>query len=119
MSLALPDFIKRAAAYFDKADANLTASEALATANAKITALTGQVTTAQTALATKDTELKNAQAALEAEKRKTVEVLAGQGLPPGDLPASETNANTGGAPTDAVTKLRDQLSASTDPQEKY
>lgn len=140
MSLALPDFIKRAVAYFDKADANLTASEQLTAANAKIaaletelatlkaastdftvkiTALSTEVETSKSALAAKDTELKNAQTQIETEKRRALDVLAAQGIAPDALPATTPNESTAGAQLDPVSKLRAQLEASTDAQEKY
>ena len=39
VSMQLPDFIKRALAYFEKAEANLTAEQKLATAQARVSEL--------------------------------------------------------------------------------
>ena len=127
----------------DKAEANLTAAPLLTTANARITALeaeivtlkaassgfeakitvlTGEVTTAQAATAAKDVELKKAQTDLVAEKAKRIdalEVLAGQSLLPDALPSTEPNANATCAAKAQVTKLREQIAASNDPQEKF
>ena len=118
MSLALPDFIKRAVAFFDKADANLTATELLATATAKITALekelsdlkasssqfTVQITdlnakleTAQAEVNAKGTEVKNLQAELATAKGTANAVIASQGLAAEKLPALDPDAHAGAA----------------------
>src|SRR5438034_632199 len=101
MSLALPDFIKRAVAFFDKADANLTATESLTAADAKIaalefenaklkvsatesdaklTALTGEVETAKADLLAKETEVTTLKAELVTAKGTANAVIASQGL---------------------------------------
>ena len=118
MSLALPDFIKRAVAFFDKADANLTATEQLTQANARIATLekelsdaqaassqfTVQITdlnakleTAQAEVNAKGTEVKNLQAELATAKGTANAVIAAQGLAAEKLPALDPDAHAGGA----------------------
>jgi hypothetical protein len=141
--MQLPDFIKRAAAFFDKADANLTAETKLTEANARITQLetdlvaaqtsakdatnaTAQVTTltterdtARAEVATHAATITDLTAKLEAANRKAGEVLAAQGLPADSLPTTSPNPAAGGSVTDPVAKLREKLVASTDPKEKF
>jgi hypothetical protein len=112
--MQLPDFIVRMLGHADKAEANFIATAALANANAKIAtleaeivtlkaassdftvqigALTENVSTAQAALATKDTELKNVQAELATAKGTANAVIASQGLAADKLPPLEPRAD--------------------------
>ncbi len=127
-------------AFFDKAEENLSAFEALTSANARIVALEKELTdlkatsadgavninnlntelaVIKTALEAKETETKNLQSQLDAEKRKALDVLAAQGIAPDMLPASAPNGNPTGAQQDPITKLRAQLEASTSPTERF
>lgn len=136
----LPEFIKRMLGFADKAEAHFNATELLTAANAKIatlekdladaqaassqftvqiTDLTAKLETAQSQVNAKGTEVTNLQAALEVEKRKALEVIAGAGISPDALPATAPNANAAGAQLDPIAKLRAQLEAATSPTEKY
>src|SRR5712672_1962195 len=97
--MQLPDFIKRALAFFDKAEANLTAEQKLSQAQAKITELEnaantakathesalkevqGKLDAANEATKAKDEEIKNLKAGVEKEKKRANETLAAAGMP--------------------------------------
>jgi hypothetical protein len=136
----LPEFIKRMLGFADKMEANLSAQAELATAKARITELetglaalksssgtftvqitdlTAKLETAQNEVNAKGTEVATLTESLAAEKRKTVEVLAAQGIDINSLPSTAPNAAAGGAQVDPIAKLRAQLEASKDPQEKF
>jgi hypothetical protein len=115
----------------DKAEANFTATAALATANAqiatleaeiatlkaastdftiKIVALTAGISTAQAAADAKDTELKNVQAELVTAKGTANAVIASQGLSAETLPPLEPRA-TGAADPKTLTLTERCLAA--------
>src|SRR6266446_6102016 len=100
MSIPLPDFMKRMLGFAEKAEANFTATDLLATANARIaaleaeladlkkssaeaqvqiTGLTAELATATNNVSAKDAEIKTINAALAASKTKAEDIIAGQG----------------------------------------
>ncbi len=125
--------------FADKAEAHFNATDLLTAANAKITALetelatlksasadfeakitvlTGETATAQAALATKDTELKNVQAQLDAAQGKITklsDVISGQGLSIDDLPVMDAN-DKGNTPKETAWAKYQRLMA-TNPRE--
>lgn len=138
--MQLPNFITRMVGFADKAEAHFLAEAKLVEAQMRISSLeteisalqaaaadhAGQVTdlnarltTAQAAEATQAAEITKLQADLEAERRRTVETLAAQGLSPDALPATAPNGSPTGAALDPITKLREELQATTDPQRKF
>lgn len=122
--MQLPQFIQRAISFFDKAEANLTAAQQLTQAlakitehegtiaghvktigerDSKITELNGKITEAATKMAEKET---SAKAELEAEKKRTEEVLAGMGVDPKTIPAGKPDA---GAASEGLWSKLDKL----------
>src|SRR5262245_36066025 len=116
--MMLPAFIARSLEFFGKAESNFTAEAkaqkaearvkeleiALATATERVAELEAKVTTLETAASdftvqiTKATaDLAETKAALETEKRKTIDTLAQQGIPPDLLPANTPNPKPGAA----------------------
>ncbi len=112
--MQLPDFIKRALAFFDKAEEQLKAG---ADAAAKISSLEKDKTDAAATIKDLRAELQKAKDDLKAatdkigelegkvakEKTKAETVIAGQGLPAGQVPAAETAKGGAGAGTDGET----------------
>ncbi len=115
--MQLPQFIQRALGFFDKAEANLTAANELAAANAKILSLEGElradndeITKKAFANAELQVALEKAQgevnakgaavakliADLEAEQKRTEETLAGMGVDPKRIPAKKDEPTNGG-----------------------
>ena len=138
--MQLPSFIARMIGFADKAESHFNAETKLAEALTRISTLeaeisslkaaaeehAGQVTDLTTRLTAAQAEstaqavaITTIEASLETEKRRTVETLAAQGLSPDSLPASSPNGQVTGAAVDPITKLRAELEAATDPQQKY
>ena len=130
--MQLPDFIKRALAFFDKAEANLTAEQKLTQAQARVAELEkaateakaghesaladlqGKLSTALNDIATKATEITALKAEVEKEKKRANETLAATGLAAGTAPAADAAA-TPGAPAKS---LVEQMEAISDPKAK-
>jgi regulator of replication initiation timing len=133
--MQLPDFIKRAIAFFDKAEANLSAEQQVAdlkkqikelgehngrlvqetnAATVEIDRLKGELAKSQEQVNTKAGEIKTLQSALDAEKKKANETLAAQGLPAGTVPAAEPAASPGAATQDLLA----QFENITDPRQR-
>lgn len=131
--MQLPDFIKRALAFFDKAEANLTAEQKLTQAQAKVAELEkaaidakaahesalkevqGKLDTANELIKAADKQIVDLKAEVEKEKKRANETIAGQGLPAGSTPAGEPAAGGPGAPAKS---LVEQLEAITEPKAK-
>ncbi len=107
--MQLPDFIKRAAAFFDKAELNLQAEHDLATAKAslnsintdlaardtEITSLKAQIaasaekiTTLEASAAASSSKVVELESAVKLESNRANEVLAGQGIALDQVPAA-------------------------------
>ena len=133
MNVPLPDFIKRSLAFFDKAEANLTASEQLASAQSRVAALEAELETARAAatgfevtirtltgdLEAKSDEAKKLQEQLDAALGKANAVIGSQGLPIDQLPVTSPNASVTGATTSPLNDLRRQLAEADTPAEKF
>jgi hypothetical protein len=128
--MQLPDFISKMLGFAEKAEKHFVAAELLTAANTRIAALeselatlkassadgavqikdlTGKFESAQTALAAKDTELKNVQAQLVAAQGKANAVIASQGLAADQLPPLEPRAD--GKPNPKTLTLTEQCLA--------
>jgi hypothetical protein len=112
--MQLPEFISKALAFFQKAEANLTAEQELGKArlelktvsdkatadiaalNSTIKDLQATVTTHETSIKAKDTIITTLKAAVETEKKKANAVIAGQGVPADAVP--EATATEGETP---------------------
>jgi hypothetical protein len=123
-NMQLPEFISKALAFFQKAEANLTAEQELVKAKArvieleagasastaKVTELQGQLTIANTTITAKDTEITTLKAEVEKEKKRANGVIAGQGIAADAVP--EAKADAGGAGTETAWATYNRLLAS-------
>lgn len=107
--MQLPDFIKRALAFFDKAEANLSAidlakkhvadleadvaksAKDLIDAQASLKDLQAKFDKATTDLAARDKQITALQADLAKEKARANATIAGQGLPVDQVPPADAN----------------------------
>lgn len=114
--MQLPDFIKRALAFFDKAEANLSAIdlakkhvadlEASVAKSAKDLAdVQGQLAKATTDLAARDKQISALQADLAKEKARANATIAGQGLPAEQVPPADANNAPGESAWDKYQRL--------------
>jgi hypothetical protein len=126
--MQLPEFISKALAFFQKAEANLTAEQELAKARSRIVELEAsadtvdglkarilELETAATASAAtlkeRDTEIATLKASVETEKGKTTDTLSGMGVRPDTIPGAGAPA----AGADTGKSLVDQMNAIKDP----
>jgi chromosome segregation ATPase len=128
--MQLPDFINRALAFFQKAEANLTAEQELAQAKAKVVSLDAEIVTLKEKLTGAESQAKELTAKLEPqavritqleadiekEKSKATETLAGLGVKPENIPAPA--AGTQATESEPGKELVDKFLAIKDPGEK-
>lgn len=125
--MQLPDFIKRALAFFDKAEAEFKSSDAaktkiteleqaLAKANtttserdATIKDLQGKVTKAEADVTTHAATITDLKGQVAKEKGKANATIAGQGLPADQVPAAETDAGGKAAGENAWKKYQELM----------
>lgn len=82
----------------DNADlkaANVALQSRLTTTEARVASVTVEVDAAKATIATQAAEIVTLKAAVETEKRRANDVIAGQGLDPGKLPSTSPNPPTG------------------------
>jgi hypothetical protein len=84
-----------------------------------ITDLKGHLAIAESATTTAQGRVTTLEAELATEKSRATEALAAQGLEAGRLPAGSTSDAGAKTVAQQIEALRKQLTASTDPKEKY